>query len=243
METISFKLNIFEGPLDLLVSLIGKKKIDVCDIDISQILKQYMDYLELMKEMDLEITSYFIVVASELIYIKSRMLLPNIEENADGDDPRASLVFSLNEYMRYKQSAGLFRTLYLINLDSYIKGPETIKEFKEVYSKSHEPNELLEAFMRILKMNNRRMPPPVTSFTGIVGHETYPVGNKISSIIRRLTGRGRMFFSELFVNVKSRSELVATFLAVLELAKSKKISVSDSSGTSDYILDIRKSGE
>ena len=144
---LSFKLEIFEGPLELLLSLITKNKVNIYDIPIALILEQYMDYLHTMEMFNMEIASDFIVMASQLMVIKSRMLLPKIE---DEEDPRQELVDMLLEYQRAKQAAEILHDRELTYSGRYEKPPEEIKNInKAEYKLTHDISILQEAYMRI----------------------------------------------------------------------------------------------
>ena len=226
METISFKLEIFEGPLDLLISLIGKKKIDVCDINISEILSQYLKYIEYMKEMDLEVASAFLVMASDLLYIKSKMLLPVHDGDDDAEDPRATLARSLNEYILHKESARILYEAAKRTGEIFIRNQQIPQEEeKEVYEKIHDPKELKDAFNEIFIRNQRKLPPPVTAFSGIVKKETYTVGDRVRLVFDSLSQKKKMLFSDFFNSLSSRAEIVVTFLALLALVNSRYVTV------------------
>lgn len=231
MEQLSFKLECFEGPLDLLLALIGKKKIEVWDIHISEILDQYMAYLSHMRQMDMEVTSEFLAMASQLIYIKSRMLLPKLSPEEEEEDPRAELVRSLQEYQKAKMASQKLSQIYETVGTSYVRQPELIKAVEaRPEDGEFQVNDLTAAFGKILLRSRRKLPPPVTSFQGIVGREKVPVSQKINHIIHSLKRYGIVRFGFLFRKAKSRSEIVATFLAVLELSKNHRIVISDTNG-------------
>lgn len=243
MEKLSYKLEIFEGPLDLLIASIGKKKIDIADINISDILEQYMAYLSFMQEMDLEITSEFLIMASNLIYIKSKMLLPKSQLE---EDPRLPLVQAIQEYQRHKQSAGLFAKMFGANEGIFVKEIENLPQESTVYEKIHSPEELQAAFLRVYEKNNRHLPPPLTSFNGIVGREPVPVAQRLNDLLRRLHLKKILLFFDIFKHAKSRSEIVATFLAVLELSKTKRAIVDKEETCEDgsrFVIKIFKNGD
>lgn len=244
MERPRYKLEVFEGPLDLLIALIGKKKIDIADIHISEILEQYMSYLAMMREMDLEVTSEFLVMAANLLYIKSKMLLPKAQE--EEEDPRAALVQALVEYQRHKESAANLKRLFFENEGIFVRGIQDLPEMKLTYERLHSPEDLKSAFLRIYENSNRRLPPPVASFDGIVGRETAPVSIKLRDLMRRLGVQKLISFFDIFKSAKSRSEIVATFLAVLELTRSKKVRVDSEEDCYDgsrFSLKMENSGE
>ncbi len=209
----SVKIPVFEGPLDLLLHLIRENKIDIYDIPIALITRQYLEYLEMMRELNLDIASEFLVMAATLIYIKSRMLLPKDESGeVMEEDPRLELVERLIEYQAMKEAAlGL---------------KEREEEWSGVLSRpsmslEEEPEELLlfdvnifdllTAFKRLLD----RLPPETIQITA----ETLTVRDRISHILNILEQRESVSFDDLFDGLKTRDSLIVTFLAILELIK------------------------
>ncbi len=227
MEQLNFKLEHFEGPLDLLLTLVKKNKVSIYDIPISVILEQYLAVMQEMQEMDLEVSSEFLVLAATLLQIKSRMLLPKPEEEMeDGVDPREELVRRLLEYSKVKAAAEYLRPRQSIGAAMFFKAPDLIERPPAEWSYAGmTPENLIAAYKRAYQKLERRQPPPKHSFHGIVGHEKVSVREKVAGIWRRLVQKSRMKFKELFRGVKSRPEAVASFLAVLELIKLKKIRI------------------
>ena len=218
MESVTFRLPVFEGPLDLLLHLIMKNKVDIRDIPISAILEQYMDYLNEMQEMDLEIASDFIAMAAQLMYIKSRMLLPN-GKDSDEEDPRAHLIEILQDYRRFKKlSAEFLRIRAERGRDVFVKEPEPT-ERKRGYEGLHKKEELLKAIMAVVSRSGRKLPPPVTAFSGLVGRETAPVEARVLELLSLFQKKDRISFLSFIRSSGSRSEMIAGFLAVLELSK------------------------
>jgi segregation and condensation protein A len=219
------KLDKFEGPLDLLLYLIRKNELDIYDISISIITGQYLEYLKLMKELNLEVAGEFLVMASTLIQIKSSMLLPTREEDHSGEeeeeDPRAELVRRLLEYSRYKEAALLLSERKLLGRELFARSfpaPEL-----QTVEKSDEPLEvelfeLIEAFRAILAK------APRESFHE-VSAESISIAERINEILSLLQEKELILFDELFENSLDRDYIVATFLAVLELCKLKMIRV------------------
>ena len=201
---MDFHLDNFDGPLDLLLHLISKNKVSIYDIPIAEILEQYMAVLHEAEHMDLDVAGDFIAMAAQLVYIKSRMLLPKHEEDEDGEDPRAGLVEMLLEYQRLKSATAFFAD------DAPVEYHHTV-------------NDLIRAANKMLRRTKRRLPPPVTSFQGIVGREPAPVEGRVTAILKRFLYRMRVPFMRLFDDARNRSEIVATFLAVLELSKTRRI--------------------
>lgn len=227
MEQLKFKLDSFEGPLDLLLMLIRKNKVSIYDIPISIILEQYLEVMNEMKEMDLEISSEFLVLAATLLQIKSKMLLPKTEDETEDDiDPREELVRRLSEYKKVKESIWFFRERENIGYSMFFKTPDAIERPPaELNYATLTPENLILAFRRAYLRLERKMPPPKHSFSGIVGHEKISIRSRVSNIWKQLISKGQMMFKELFKGLKSKPEAVASFLAVLELIKIKKIRV------------------
>lgn len=227
MEQLNFKLEHFEGPLDLLLTLVKKNKVSIYDIPISVILEQYLAVMQEMQEMDLEVSSEFLVLAATLLQIKSRMLLPKPEEeDDDGVDPREELVRRLLEYSKVKAAAEYLRPRQSIGAAMFLKAPDLIERPPAEWSYAGmTPENLIAAYKRAYQKLERRQPPPKHSFQGIVGHEKVSVREKVAGIWKRLVQKSRMKFKELFRGVKSKPEAVASFLAVLELIKLKKIRI------------------
>lgn len=226
MEQLNFKLEHFEGPLDLLLTLVKKNKVSIYDIPISVILEQYLAVVQEMQEMDLEVSSEFLVLAATLLQIKSRMLLPKTEEETEEEDPREELVRRLLEYKKVKEAAEYLRPRQSIGAAMFFKVPDAIERPPAEWSYAGmTPENLIAAYKRAYQKLERRQPPPKQSFHGIVGHEKVSVREKVSGIWKKLINKSRMKFKELFHGVKSRPEAVASFLAVLELIKLKKIRI------------------
>lgn len=234
---LSFKLEIFEGPLELLLSLITKNKVNIYDIPIALILEQYMDYLHTMEMFNMEIASEFIVMASQLMVIKSRLLLPKVE---DEEDPRQELVDMLLEYQRAKQTAEILHDRELTYSGRYEKPPEEIKNInKTEYKLTHDIKILQEAYMRIYQrrlelMEAQANTEKLDNLLKTTRH--VPVNERILHVMKLLVRRGNCSFAGLFEKAESRSEIVATFLAVLELIKGRRIMVE---GISDDYEDCR----
>lgn len=228
MKTVTFHLEQFEGPLDLLLNLIQKNKVNIYDIPISLVLEQYMDYIQTMREFDLEVAAEFITMAAQLMLIKSKMLLPVYEEDAP-DDPRAGLVEALLEYQRFKQVGGYLSTRSELGRDLFVKPQERLEKNKAtVYA--YDSSVLARAIREILERSERKLPPPVGAFSGIVGREPVPVADKIAALVRMFTRQRAVDFEQAVLECKDRSEIIALFLAVLELSKTRKICIEDQDG-------------
>ena len=216
----------FNGPLDLILSLLAKNKMEIQDIQISLILDQYMAWIEKRRSMDLEVASEFITMASQLMFIKSRMLLSIHDEEAISELDQ--LIASLEEHQRHENYVRIQAVVpqlsdrYDIGRDYITKVPEHL-QVNKVYRYSHKPEDLLRAISSAMERVDNHLPPPMAAFEGIVGREPYPVSDKAGEILQRLQRFGVTRFHALFHGNRSRSEIVATFLAVLELCKARRL--------------------
>jgi len=216
----------FEGPLDLILHLLSKNKMEIKDIQISVILDQYMEWMNTRKKLDLEIASEFVNMASHLVFIKSRMLLSVHDEEALSE--MEQLIASLEEHQRHESFAKIKAVIpalsdrYAIGRDYISRMPENLPVDK-VYKYVHQPEDIFHAMKSVLERSDHRLPPPMAAFEGIVGREPYPVSDKAAEIVDRLNRFGVTRFRALFKGNRSRSEIVATFIAVLELCKARRI--------------------
>ena len=221
MEVISYKIDAFEGPLDLLLHLISKHKLDIYDIPIVELVDQYIDYVKAMEKEDLYVASEFIEMAARLVYIKSVSLLPVYEE---AEELKKELTGELIEYRDCQLMAGKLSE-QTEGFDSFIRQPSEI-EIDYTYTRLHDESELLKAYLAAAGRKLRNLPPPVEAFKEIVARKIVSVSSKIKSIFTKLNSTGKKGkLISLMSDSKSRSDMVATFLAILELAKSRKINL------------------
>lgn len=218
MSTLNYKLDVFEGPMDLLLHLISKHKLNIYDIPIAELVEQYLGYVEEMKNSDLEIASEFLEMAARLVYIKSVSLLPVYEE---AEKLRKELSGELIEYAECKRIAQVLSE----KTDGFncISRPQAEFEIDMTYNRVHEPLEILNAYMRVVGKRLRKIPPPLDSFKVIVEKKIVSVSSKIKGIVGLLTEKKRQKFHSIILQSESRSDMVAAFLAVLELTKTKHI--------------------
>lgn len=221
----------FEGPLDVILLLLSKNKIEIQDVSISAILEQYLAYLDEMKRLDMEIASEFITMASHLMLIKTKMLLSAAEQQ-EAEDELDVLRQSLLERRR-KEAMEQIR-LAVTQLEPrneigrcmFLKEPEPLPKQKG-YRYKHTPADLLKALDTITERSQNQLPPPTLNFRGIVAREPYPVARKSGEVLRQLILRGVERLRNLFRGNRSRSEIVATFLAILELCKTNSVTLED----------------
>ena len=216
VNSYSIKVPIFEGPLDLLLHLIKQNKIDIYDIPIALITRQYLEYIEMMKELNLEIASEFIVMAATLIYIKSRMLLPPDEtlESEEEEDPRAGLVQRLLEYQALKEASAEFRKREDVWTNAFSGPPVDVEDIPA------EPNlylfevnlfDLMGALKKILT----KAPLEMMKIT----RETLTVKDRIALILDKIENEHTIRFDDLFAQDRKRIQIIVTFLALLELLR------------------------
>jgi segregation and condensation protein A len=212
-DIIKIKIPVFEGPFDLLLHLIREHKIDIYDIPISLITSQYLEYIEIMKELNLEIAGDFLVMAATLIQIKSRMLLPPDEEapSEEQEDPRRELVQRLVEYQRYKEAALDFRTKEDEWLKVFHREPLSDEDEGELYLFDLSLFDLLDAFRKILD----KAPSEMVSIT----KEILTVKNRMSMIMEIIEEHEAVRFEDLFKEGITKIYLIVTFLALLELIR------------------------
>lgn len=216
MEQVTFHLARFDGPLDLLLHLLSKNRIDIRDIPIAEILEQYLEYLDAMRALDIEVTGDFVAMAAQLIYIKSRMLLPVYDEEA-AEDPRAALIETLLDYQRVKAAGGLLLDRYALGQDLFTRGRETpLAETDVPYQ--HTADQLRRAVKAILERAGRRLPPPIAAFDGVIGGRKVTVEEKVTELLQRFRSSKELDFAQIVLACEDRTEIVAVFLAVLELS-------------------------
>lgn len=217
---LQYKLPEFEGPLDLLLTLISKNKINICDIQISQLLDQYMEQISKMQEQDMDIASEFLEMASRLVYIKSVFLLPKHEEEAQ--ELKKELEGQLIEYQLCRKTAAMLGAM--ANFDTFYRGASPV-EYDLTYKRKHPPEDIARGYESACGRGKRRLPPPAEAFSGIVARRIVSVGSRIVHVLRRLKNEKNLTYGKLFETSTERGELVATFLAVLELVKGKRIRI------------------
>lgn len=231
VHTRSEEMEDFEGPLDVIFLLLSKNKIEIQDVSITAILDQYLAYLEEMKRLDMEIASEFIAMASHLMLIKTKMLL-SAAEQAEAESELDVLRKSLEERARkdaieqIRLAVGFLEPRNEIGRCLFTKEPEPLRKDR-TYRYRHTPDDLLRALGTIAERNDRALPPPTAVFQGIVGKEPYPITRKTGEVLRQLLLNGIQRLKNLFRGNRSRSEIVATFLAVLELCKTNSVTLED----------------
>ena len=236
---IEFRINDFEGPLDLLLHLIKEAKMDIMNIEIEEITKQYMSFLDKQEKMNLEVSSEYLVLASELLEIKSKLLLPNnkLDEEEEEIDPREELVNRLLEYQAYKDITKLLQDKELLRKDIYTKEPERIDNYVPENHEIHADvtlDDLVNALQRYYqrKADNKPLNTKVTI-------NEISVSSRRLDIKRLLKSKKRLSFFELFP-IASKEYIVATFLAILEMAKNRELVIKQENDFDDIICEVNK---
>lgn len=230
-------INEFEGPLDLLLHLIKEAKIDIYDIEIEAITKQYLDYIRAMEELNLSIASEYLVMAAELIEMKSRLLLPktDVEEFDEyEEDPREALINRLIEYQKYKEVSNKFKKLEEERQTIYTKIPENFRKYREeskiIKNEDINISDLLEAFEKFLE--RKKMSRPLT--TKITKKEI-TVLERRNDIRKILSKKKKVPFTELF-DIIRKDYIIITFLAVLEMAKRGELFIKQDNNFDEIII-------
>ena len=228
MDQLKYKLEVFEGPMDLLLHLISKHKLNINDIPIVELVNQYLDYVRQMEDADFDIAGDFLEMAARLIYIKTVSLLPMHEE---AEKLKTELTGELIEYRDCKLMAEKL-SKQTDGFNRYVRDPQP-GYINYDYERFHEGEELLNAYIAAAGRAQRKLPPPIDSFKVIVARKFVNVASKISTVMRKLWSGKKVKFLKLFEGAETKSDLVATFLAVLELAKTKKISIEGAMNNPD----------
>ena len=236
----SIKINEFEGPLDLLLHLIKQSNIDIYDIEISEITKQYLDYINKMEELNINIASSYIVMAAELMEIKSKSLLPKKEDEEEIEDEevvsKENLINKLIEYKKYKEMAPSFKELETNRQNIYIKSPERLNNYLDeviVNEGDTSVEDLVDAFKKFLERKNLEKP-----ITTKITNKEYSVKERKSGIRKLLESKKKVEFTELFEEY-NKSYIAVTFLSILEMAKEKEINIYQDKNFDNIVLEMR----
>ena len=230
MEKLQYELDVFQGPLDLLLALIAKNKIEITDIPIAQLLEQYMEQIRQMQEADMDVASEFLEMAARLVQIKAAFLLPRREEE---EDPRLELAGQLLEYQQCQRVAKELGKRG--NFDSLVRAPEKLSP-DLTYRRHHDPRELAQALAAAWGKGTSLLPPKPESFSALVTKKIVSVASQVVFVLRQLWKGKRVRFQALFAGKHDRSERVAAFLAVLELVKDKRIRIEGQGDEEEVFL-------
>lgn len=231
------KIDAFEGPLDLLLHLVKESKVDIWDIKIVDITDQYLDYIKSMQDLNLDVASEYLVMASELIEMKSKMLLPREQndEEIEEEDPREVLIQRLVEYQKYKDMTKNFKKMESLRHEFYTKAPESLKEYVEentVISNDVTLDDLMLAFEKFLERKQAEKPLSTT-----VTKKEITVEERRKSIHNILKEKKKANFFELF-EVINKPYVVVTFLAILEMAKKKELVIYQENDFDNIIVEV-----
>ncbi|MEO6034265.1 MAG: segregation/condensation protein A [Verrucomicrobiota bacterium] len=224
MSEYKVKFDVFEGPLDLLLYLIKKEEVDIYEVNLTRLATQFIEYIEVMRMLDLDIAGEFLVMASTLMYIKSRELLPvdlqvEVEEEEEGEDPRWELIRQLVEYKKFKDAAAQLQVRELEQENIFPRVPGKLDFATERPASRGDVSifDLVNAVNAILKRVVQRDDPRD------IFEDKWSVSEKIEELVKLISERAAVKFSELFAGATSRSEVVCTFLALLELIRLKQL--------------------
>lgn len=238
-ESMQLKLEVFEGPLDLLMHLIEKHKIDIYDIPIAQITEQYMAYLSEMEAYNIELSSEFLVMASQLLLIKSRMLLPKPPAGEDEFDPRQELVDRLVAYKLFKEVSGQLKEWAESSKGIYYKDPdEAVLDIQPEIILTSTTEKLVKAFIEVLTRERPEKPKPVY-FERVVPKPAITVSESKERLGRILSGKKQLSFLAVFDGLEDRGSMISYFLAVLEFLKDGRIRISEK-GEEVYLVNTGK---
>ena len=228
-EALEVFLESFEGPLDLLLYLIKRQNIDILDIPIAQITKQYVEYVELMKDIKLDLAAEYLVMAAMLAEIKARMLLPRHEELEEEDDPRSELIRRLQEYERFKQAATDIDNLPRMERDTFACSVEVLQAEQEKLQPEVQLQELLQAFQEVLRRAD-------ISSDHQIKRENLSIREKMTHVLAILQSKKFIMFHDLFLMEEGRQGVVVTFIAMLELLKVQLVDLVQESAYSPIYL-------
>lgn len=232
--TFKTKLEAFEGPLDLLMHLIKINEVEISDIPIATITDQYLEYLDLMRALDINVAGDFLVMASTLMHIKSKMLLPKQEDDlVEIEDPREEIVRSLTEYMQLKDAANELSSRDVLYRDVFKRGIEIKRGEEDIATTKVTLYDLMDAFKKVIR---KKHPGIVLRFSA----ESWSVKKKMIEIIRILKEKKNLLLGDLFSTMESVSEMIATFLALLELVRTGFVNVFQEKESSDIMLEAIK---
>ena len=225
MAEYKVQFEVFEGPLDLLLYLIKKEEVDIYEVNLTRLATQFIEYIDLMREFDLEVAGEFLVMASTLMYIKSRELLPvdqqvQAEGEEEGDDPRWELIRQLVEYKKFKDAAAQLQTLEARQEDIFPRVPGK-PELESTTTPPPKPEVSIFDLLNAVNTVRKRFAQRDTGRQ--IVEDKWTVSEKIELILQIIAGRGAVRFSELFETAASRSEVICTFLALLELIRLKQL--------------------
>ncbi|MFO8162979.1 MAG: segregation and condensation protein A [Thermodesulfobacteriota bacterium] len=229
--TFTAKLEVFEGPLDLLIHLIKINEVEISDIPISTITDQYLEYLDLMRALDINIAGDFLVMASTLMHIKSKMLLPKQEDELEEiEDPLEEITRSLSEYMQLKEAADELESRDILERDVFKRGIEIKRDTEDLTISNVTLYDLMDAFKKVVR---KKHPHVVLRFSA----ESWSVKKKMIEVIKIVKKKNNIYLGDLFSTTGSVPEMIATFLALLELVRTGFVNIFQNKDSSDIMLE------
>lgn len=233
----SIKIENFEGPLDLLIYLIEKNKMDIYDINLAEITDQYIEYLNKMEEMNLEIASEFLVMASTLLYLKSKKLLPKQEEESE-ELTEEELIRRIIEYKKYKETTKIFKEKYSIFSNIIEKNQEEIKLPKRNLEKNYGKDIIPKVYKDLVERTNQRLNKNAKNIEKIALVENYTVASKVKEMFKVLVKQKRFVFNKMFsIKQKNKQEVVTAFSGLLELSRKNKVQTSQDETFGDIVVE------
>ena len=233
----SVKLDNFEGPLDLLIHLIDKNKMDIYDVKLTDIADQYIAYIQEMENMNLEVTSEFLVIASTLVYLKSKELLPKEAED-EAELSEEELLNRIIEYKKYKEISKVLKEYYQNSPLRFFNTPEQIELPKQKLKKNYSSDLIFENYQRLLQNNEVKMNKNAENIERIALVDTYTVASKVKEIFKELVKRPKLVFNKLFsLKTRPKAEVVTAFTGVLELSRRNKVTATQEEIFGDIIIE------
>lgn len=233
----SIKIDNFEGPLDLLCYLIDKNKMNIYDVNLAEITEQYIEYLNAMEKMNLEIASEFIVMASTLLYLKSKNLLPKQEEEVD-EITEEELIRRIIEYKKFKEISKVLKENYKIYSNRFYKGQEEIKLPKQKLEKKYENGKIPEIYRMLIDKNSVKINKNAKNIEKIALVEKYTVSEKVKEMYKILAKQKKFVFNKLFtINKKEKQEVVTAFSGLLEMSRRNKVETTQEEIFGDIIVE------
>ena len=239
LETKKYAIKIenFEGPLDLLCHLIEKNKMDIYDINLNEITDQYIEYINKMEEMNLEVTSEFLLMASTLLYVKSKNLLP--KENEDQEEiTEEELIRRIIDYKKYKEITKILKQNYDIYGKRFTKMSENIELPKQVLDKKYDSKIIPEIYSKIVEKNSNRLNNNAKNIQKIAIVDIYTVGDKVKQMFKELIHNNKFIFNKLFsLNRCNKKEIVTAFTGLLEMSRRNKVTTKQEEMFGDIIVE------
>lgn len=236
----SIKIDNFEGPLDLLCYLIDKNKMNIYDVNLSDITEQYIEFLNAMEEMNLEIASEFLVMASTLLYLKSKKLLPKQEEEEE-EITEEELIRRIIEYKKFKEISKTLKENYKIYANRFYKGQEEIKLPKQKIEKDYDPEKIPEVYRLLIERNSVKINQNAKNIEKIALVDKYTVSEKVREMYKILAKQKKFIFNKLFaINKKEKQEVITAFSGLLEMSRRNKVETSQEELFGDIVVEEKK---